>query len=73
MPPKRNTLGNKRGKGSLKASAFPGWTGPPNGTGSGRTHILNGMALVAVDPRVGIQEGIIDMGAEVGRTPLFRA
>jgi glycine reductase complex component B subunit alpha and beta len=53
-----------RAKDDPQASAFPGWTGPPRAAGLGRTHVLSGMALVAVGRLAGVQEGIIDMGAE---------
>jgi sarcosine reductase len=53
-----------RAKDDPQTSAFPGWTGPPVTSGRGRTHVLNGMALVGVSRLAGIQEGIIDMGRE---------
>jgi len=53
-----------RAKEDSQASAFPGWTGPPSAAGQGRTHVLSGMAVVAVGRIAGIQEGIIDMGSE---------
>lgn len=53
-----------RAKEDSQASAFPGWTGPPSAAGNGRTHVLGGMAVAAVGRIAGVQEGIIDMGAE---------
>ena len=46
---------------------FPGVISKVDAVGSGRTHVLKGMAVVTVGPIVGFQEGIIDMwgpGAE---------
>lgn len=46
---------------------FPGFLGKPTTVGSGRTHVLRGMAVVTCGRIVGFQEGIIDMsgpGAE---------
>lgn len=55
-----------RAKDDPLKSAFPGWTGSFHATGEGRTHVLTGMALVAVGRMAGVQEGIIDMGSEAG-------
>lgn len=46
---------------------FPGVIAKVDTVGSGRTHVLRGMAVVTAGPIVGFQEGIIDMsgpGAE---------
>lgn len=46
---------------------FPGYFGNTEAVGSGRTHVLKGMAVVTVGQLVGFQEGIVDMcgpGAE---------
>lgn len=46
---------------------FPGIISKVDTVGSGRTHVLKGMAVVTAGPIVGFQEGIIDMsgpGAE---------
>jgi len=53
-----------RAKDDPQASAFPGWTGPSEAAGRGRTHVLRGMALVGVSRLAGVQEGFIDMGRE---------
>ncbi|AYO29895.1 beta-aspartyl-peptidase [Biomaibacter acetigenes] len=48
-------------------TVFPGFLGKPITVGSGRTHVLKGMAVVTCGRIVGFQEGIIDMagpGAE---------
>ncbi len=55
-----------RAKEDPQGSAFPGWTGPPEIPGQGRTHVLSGMAIVAAGRMGGVQEGIIDMGPEAG-------
>ncbi len=55
-----------RAKEDPKGSAFPGWTGPPEVAGQGRTRVLTGMAIVAAGRLAGVQEGIIDMGPEAG-------
>lgn len=48
-------------------NVFPGFLGKVEMVGSGRTHVLNGVAVVTTGKIVGFQEGIIDMsgpGAE---------
>ena len=40
---------------------FPGMIAKVDTVGSGRTHVLRGMAVVTAGPIVGFQEGIIDM------------
>ncbi len=55
-----------RAKEDPEGSAFPGFTGSASTAGKGRTHVLAGMALVAVGRMAGVQEGIIDMGPEAG-------
>lgn len=40
---------------------FPGYFGNTETVGSGRTHVLKGMAVVTVGQLVGFQEGIVDM------------
>ncbi len=52
---------------------FPGVIAKVDTVGSGKTHVLRGMAVVTAGPIVGFQEGIIDMtgpGAEY--TPRLR-
>ena len=49
---------------------FPGMIAGVETVGSGRTHVLSGMALVTAGPIVGFQEGIIDMsGPGAAYTP----
>lgn len=43
---------------------FPGVLGAVDAVGSGRTHVLKGMAVVTTGRIVGFQEGIIDMTGE---------
>ena len=43
---------------------FPGVISKVDTVGSGRTHVLQGMAVVTAGPIVGFQEGIIDMSGE---------
>src|SRR5208282_763236 len=50
-----------RAKDDSGATAFPGFLGPATNCGSGLTHILRGVAVVAVAELPGIQEGLIDM------------
>ena len=56
-----------RVKAEGSGGQFPGVVSGVDGAGSGRTHVLRGMAVVTAGPIVGFQEGIIDMfgpGAE---------
>ena len=56
-----------RVKAEGSGGQFPGVVSGVEVTGSGRTHVLRGMAVVTAGPIVGFQEGIIDMfgpGAE---------
>lgn len=49
---------------------FPGMIAKVDTVGSGRTHVLRGMAVVTAGPIVGFQEGIIDMtGPAADYTP----
>lgn len=43
------------------ASAFPGMLGKMEIAGTGRTHFLDGVAVLQTGARQGIQEGIVDM------------
>lgn len=56
-----------RVKAEGSGGQFPGVISGVETVGSGRTHVLRGMAVITVGPIVGFQEGIIDMsgpGAE---------
>lgn len=53
-----------RAKAAPEAGAFAGWGSPPWGAGEGRTHVLSGLALVAVAPLPGAQEGLVDMSPQ---------
>ncbi|RJX32882.1 MAG: hypothetical protein C4525_09745 [Desulfarculus sp.] len=53
-----------RAKADAEQSAFPGFTGSFEGAGQGRTHVLDGLALVAVAKLPGAQEGVVDMSPE---------
>ena len=44
---------------------FPGMVSKVDTVGSGKTHVLRGMAVVTVGRIVGFQEGIIDMLSEI--------
>jgi len=50
-----------RVKVSGEGNVFPGFLGAVDTVGSGRTHVLKGMAVVTTGRIVGFQEGIIDM------------
>lgn len=50
-----------RVKVSGEGNIFPGVLGAVDTVGSGRTHVLKGMAVVTTGRIVGFQEGIIDM------------
>lgn len=53
-----------RAKAEPDLGAFPGFASPPLGAGEGRTHVLSGMALLAVADLPGAQEGVVDMSPE---------
>lgn len=53
-----------RAKAAPEVGAFAGWGSPPWGAGEGLTHVLSGMALVAVAPLPGVQEGLVDMSPQ---------
>lgn len=46
-----------RGRGGI----FPGFIAPPETVGSGRTHLLQGAAVITCGQVVGFQEGLLDM------------
>jgi glycine reductase len=50
-----------RAKENFDDAIFPGFLGPASSCGSGRTHILKGVAVVGVSRISGAQEGLIDM------------
>ncbi|MEW6524024.1 MAG: glycine/sarcosine/betaine reductase component B subunit [Bacillota bacterium] len=54
-----------------KGGVFPGFTGPVTTVGEGRTHVLDGVAVVTTGPIVGFQEGIIDMSGPVAEYTPF--
>ncbi len=52
---------------------FPGMVSKVDTVGSGKTHVLRGMAVVTAGPIVGFQEGIIDMtGIGADYTPFSK-
>ena len=53
-----------RAKVEGSGGQFPGVISKVDTVGSGRTHVLRGMAVVTAGPIVGFQEGIIDMSGE---------
>ncbi|MBU4563653.1 MAG: glycine/sarcosine/betaine reductase component B subunit [Proteobacteria bacterium] len=53
-----------RAKAEPDQGAFPGFGSSPQGAGQGRTHVLSGMALLAVADLPGAQEGVVDMSPE---------
>jgi glycine reductase len=62
-----------RVKVSGGGTVFPGFLGKPLTVGSGKTHVLKGMAVVTCGRIVGFQEGIIDMsGPGADYTPFSR-
>ncbi|MCL2822234.1 MAG: glycine/sarcosine/betaine reductase component B subunit [Firmicutes bacterium] len=56
-----------------KGDVFPGMLTHVRTAGSGRTHVLKGVAVVTTGPIVGFQEGIIDMkGVGADYTPFSK-
>ncbi len=53
-----------RAKAEPDQGAFPGFGSSPRGAGMGRTHVLSGLALLAVADLPGVQEGVVDMSPE---------
>lgn len=49
---------------------FPGVIAKVDTVGSGKTHVLRGMAVVTAGKIVGFQEGVIDMTGPAPTTPL---
>jgi glycine reductase complex component B subunit alpha and beta len=54
-----------------KGGIFPGFISKVDTVGSGRTHVLQGAAVVTTGKIVGFQEGIIDMSGEGARYTPF--
>lgn len=50
-----------RAKDDPARAAFPGWSQGSSDAGAGRTHVLSGVAVVAVAKIPGVQEGLMDM------------